>query len=325
MLKKSILFLLTSSLVLVACGNKDKESQTEDVKLEESKVASESTEEVWEEAETMKDDTESSEGEESEETQAYIRDTAILEENFQSYLGENGIDSSRVSFVYQNLSDDMRYEHNGDQIFLAGSVSKVPIVMYLFDEAYRGNIDLDQYLTVGENHMEGGTGVIYYQSGPGASYSLYELADLMISASDNTATNMMYGYLGAYSGDYLLNTLANVYGISSYNGNYMTANEAMMVLERIYYNEKNNPLYDDLIGFMEDQIYNDYFTAYIEADKIAHKTGDFDGYFNDIGYIEDRDSPYAFAIFTDNLDYPIAVLNDLGLIVHGWHTGQDIR
>lgn len=259
-------------------------------------------------------------GEETEEP--YIRQVEVLEDRVKAYLDENDIDSDRVGLAYYNLEDAMAYELNGDQIFLAASTSKLPIVMYLFDLAHEGRLDLENKLIVGGNHLEEGTGTIYYSSGAGAAYSLYELADLMITVSDNTATNMIYGYLTSFNGEYILHTLARVYGLSTGYENYMTTNEAIDVLKRLYYDEDGNPFYEDIKVFMQNTIYNDYFTADMGEEKIGHKTGDFDGYYNDIGIVYNEDSHYAFAVYTDNIPNAIEVLNDLGKIMADWHRGD---
>lgn len=250
-----------------------------------------------------------------------VRDPGILDNNIKYYLRRKGIDFSQVGLVYYNLKDNTYMGLNESEEFLAASTSKVPIVMYLYDLAYEGSIDLDQMLMVGENHMEDGTGVIQ-NYGPGSTYTLYELSELAITHSDNVATNMIYGYLGEFNGEYLLETLSREYGISTYEGNYLTPDDAIMIINRLYRNEYGNPYYYDLIDHMENTIYNEYFTKNINEENIAHKTGDLEGYFNDIGIVYNQNSPYAFAVFTNNVPDAISVLNDLGEIVHSWHIGE---
>lgn len=251
-----------------------------------------------------------------------VLNPGILDSNIKYYLRKEGIDFYQVGLVYYNLSDNTYMGLNESEEFLAASTSKVPMVMYLYDLVYSDGIDLDQSLMVGEHHMEGGTGIIQ-DSGPGSTYTLYELSELAITHSDNVATNMLYGYVGNYIGEYLLDALAREYGISTYGGNYLTPDDAIMILDRLYRNEYANPYYYDLIDHMENTVYNDYFTKNINVDDIAHKTGDFDGYYNDIGIVFDGNSPYAFAVFTNNVSDPIEVLNDLGEIVHSWHRGEN--
>lgn len=319
MIKNKKILILTSLLVLATgCRSSSKEDLRASQTRETSDYLEVSEVETEKELETEPKETESEEIEED-----IVRDPSILNDEIMAYLEARGIDPSLLGFAYVNLEDGTSYDHNGDEIFLAASTSKVPIVMFLFDLAHEEGLDLETTLTVGANHMEEGTGTIYYESGPGASYSIYELAELMISASDNTATNMIYGYLTDYNGEYLLHSLARIYGLSTGQDNYMTPNEAINILERIYFNEEANPLYHDLLSFMENTIYNDYYTSNIPEEKIAHKTGDLEGYFNDIGIVYSDKGPYAFAAYTDNIAGATEVLSDLGSLVHSWHEGQN--
>mgnify|MGYP002723236633 CR=1 FL=1 len=308
-----IILYMALVLSLVACQKDEadqEENQSEEiVEFREDTELRENTSDEVETEPILKDFT-------------YIRDTSILKARVNTLIDDWGLNESQVGLVYHNLDDGDRLDFNSDKVFLAGSTSKVPIVMYLFDKANEGLISLDQVLYVGEHQMEDGTGVIYYESGPGAAYSLYELAQLMIEYSDNTATNMIYGYLGSIDGSYLLDTLAWKYDISSTEGNYITPAEAARIVERIYLNEVENPLYDDLVGFMKDSIYKDYFTPNVKG-MVYNKTGDFDGFFNDIGIVEGEDSTYIFSAYTEALYDPIGFLNELGALVDDWHNGPD--
>lgn len=245
------------------------------------------------------------------------KNPGILDNEIKTYLRKNGIDINDIGFVYKNLKTGAELKINPDDVFLAASVMKVPICMLTYDLAFEEDLDLSTELTYYANDKEGGTGILQGER-IGSSYPIEELLELMITNSDNVATNIMYRFLGGYHAEYLLDTLARVYGISSYNGNYITPNESQMVLERLYNNEDNNPYYQKLLDDMKNTIYNEYFTREIKGVKIAHKTGDYDGFYNDIGIVYDSE-PYIFAAFTNNLSYASNVLADLGKIVYDWH------
>ena len=133
---------------------------------------------------------------------------------------------------------------------------------------------------------------------------------------------MIYGFIGSQTGEYALDGLERLYGISSSEGNYMTPDDAIMVLNRIYKNEEANPYYLDLLTFMKNTVLDEYFTLKLSAEEIAHKTGDFDGYLNDMGIVYDDMGTYAFAVYTDNIEGAGEVLIDLGEIVQNWHRGD---
>lgn len=254
--------------------------------------------------------------EKEEKKERSIKNPGLLESEIKTYLRKNGIDLYNFGFVYKNLETGVELQINGDEVFLAASVMKVPINVLAYDLTEDG-LDLDEELTYYQNDYEGGTGILQGEK-IGSSYPISELLTLMITESDNVATNIMYRYLGNYNQEYLLTTLARVYDISSYNGNYITPNESVEILERIYYNEENNPHYETLLDDMKHTVYNDYFTRELKRIEIAHKTGDYNGFYNDVGIVYDEE-PFIFAVFTDNLSHATNVLADIGKIVYDWH------
>lgn len=250
------------------------------------------------------------------------KDPGVLKSDIKYYLRMNDIDFSQVGLVYYNLVDTTYMGHNEDERFFAASTSKMPVVMYLFDQAHNRDLDLNSQIMVEDKHMDQESGIIK-EDGPGSIYSLYKLARLAITHSDNVATNMIYDFFGNYNGEYILDTLSRTYGISSYDGNYMTADDGAMLMTRFYNNEDKNPYYYDLNIFMKNTIYNNYFTKNINDRDIAHKTGDLNGYYNDIGIVYDNGGDYVFSCYTYGLENPEQVLNDLGQIVHEWHRGEN--
>lgn len=245
--------------------------------------------------------------------------SGLLASDIKYYLRKEGIDPSQIGFAYYNLENSTYLGINEDEEFFAASTSKVPLVMFLYDLAGQDKLDLDAPLMVKAKHMEAGTGIIQ-EGRPGSVYRLRDLGKLAITHSDNVATNMLYTYLSERNREYALDSLANLYGISTYEGNYMTADEAIVVLDKLYKNKENNPYYFDLLDHMKHTVYNNYFTKKIGVKNIGHKTGEFEKSYNDIGIVYDHE-PYAFAIYTRDLEDPVKVLNDLGYIVHQWHIG----
>ncbi|MDO5718137.1 MAG: serine hydrolase [Tissierellia bacterium] len=241
----------------------------------------------------------------------------LLDNEIKRYLRKEGIELSSIGVAYYNLDTDLFLGINEDELFLAASTMKVPINILAYDLAFEDDLDLSQKITYLEGDKEGGTGILQGEK-IGEDYELSELLTLMITESDNVATNMMYRFMGGYNQEYLLDTLSRLYGIHCSYGNNMTPNDAIRILKRIYYNEDGNPYYDKLIYDMKNTVYNMYFTKNLKGEDIAHKTGDYDGFYNDIG-IAFCEQDFAFAVFTDNLEQPEKTLADLGKIIYDWH------
>lgn len=84
---------------------------------------------------------------------------------------------------------------NGSANFSAASTIKVPILIAFFQDVDGGKVRLDEMLTMEKNMVASGSGNLQYQQ-VGTQYSALELATLMSTTSDNTATNMLIARLG---------------------------------------------------------------------------------------------------------------------------------
>jgi beta-lactamase class A len=78
---------------------------------------------------------------------------------------------------------------NGDERFLAASSIKIPILIELHKKAKAGTLNLDDSVTVHDDVKVGGTGVIKELGD--VTLTIRDLATLMITVSDNTATNIL--------------------------------------------------------------------------------------------------------------------------------------
>lgn len=96
----------------------------------------------------------------------------------------------------------VRFLDNGDEIAIEAdktidtmSLIKVPILVALMQRVDRGEVDLDQRITLEEDHKRLGTGVIrLFQAG--ATFTLRDMAWMMEVVSDNTATDLCLAAAG---------------------------------------------------------------------------------------------------------------------------------
>ncbi|HYW18525.1 MAG TPA: serine hydrolase [Nodularia sp. (in: cyanobacteria)] len=100
---------------------------------------------------------------------------------------------------------------NGAASFSAASTIKVPILIAFFQDVDAGKIRLDEMLTMEQEMVAGGSGNLQYQK-VGSQYSALELATLMSTSSDNTATNMVIARLGGMEA---LNQRFQTWGLSA--------------------------------------------------------------------------------------------------------------
>lgn len=89
-----------------------------------------------------------------------------------------------------NLDTGERLSSRGDETFSTASLIKVPILVTLYDLASKGELSLDDPLTVLKIDQVPGSGVLQFMHS-GMSLSVHDAAVLMIVLSDNTATNLL--------------------------------------------------------------------------------------------------------------------------------------
>ncbi|MFJ5772006.1 serine hydrolase [Psychrobacillus sp. NPDC093180] len=97
--------------------------------------------------------------------------------------------------VIEDLDGGERWKLNGDELFYAASVIKVPIMVAVFSAVERGEISLTDEIILKEDDFVGGSGVIQHLT-PGTALSICDIVMLMIIQSDNTATNILIDLVG---------------------------------------------------------------------------------------------------------------------------------
>lgn len=187
--------------------------------------------------------------------------------------------------------------YQADTPFYAASCYKLFQVMYVYEGAVAGDIDLGRIIVYQGCDYQDGCGVI--QKMPmGSTFTTRELCEMAIVYSDNIAANMLrrtYGY--ANYRDYASAIGCPVTG--QYGPNQTTAREMCIVLTRVLQLADISPLGQEVIDFLRGSIYKTRIPAGLpEGVAVGNKTGDYQGYLND-----------AAIVFHDDLTYVLCVLS----------------
>lgn len=83
----------------------------------------------------------------------------------------------------------------GNKVFPAASIIKLPILMAFLQDVDAGKISLDETLIMTRDVIVGGSGELQ-DLPPGSKFSALETVNKMITISDNTATNMIIKRMG---------------------------------------------------------------------------------------------------------------------------------
>jgi beta-lactamase class A len=95
-----------------------------------------------------------------------------------------------------DLTDSSRIGVNQNLVFPQGSALKIPILLELFRRADRDPALLGTRHAISKETRTGGSGVLQFFTDGGSELSNEDLAVLMITLSDNGATNMLIDALG---------------------------------------------------------------------------------------------------------------------------------
>ena len=95
-----------------------------------------------------------------------------------------------LGYSIDNLDTGDRLTLRGDETFPTASLIKVGILVTLYDLAEKGQISLDDQLTLLKIDQVPGSGVLQFMH-PGMTLSVRDAAVLMSILSDNTATNLL--------------------------------------------------------------------------------------------------------------------------------------
>ncbi|NJN75247.1 MAG: serine hydrolase [Synechococcaceae cyanobacterium RL_1_2] len=193
-----------------------------------------------------------------------------------------------------DLDNNNYFNLAGSETFSAASTIKIPILVAFLQDIDQGKIRLDQMLPLTPDVVGGGSGTLQWEE-IGKEYSALEVATLMITISDNTATNMIIKLLGG--GD-VLNARFQEWGLTTtilnnllpdLEGTNTTNPEDLARLLAIINDGQILDIKsrDRFLTIMRGTKTNTLLPQGLEKDAlIAHKTGDIGSVLGDAGIVD---------------------------------------
>lgn len=206
------------------------------------------------------------------------------------------------SVFVKDLNSDFTMEINETIIYTAASINKVPIVAALYYYAGKGEIDLDERVTIQARDIQDfGTGSIRYDP-PGSVYSVKTLAKLAVQQSDNTAAYV----LGNYTvGIEKVQSLMNQWGLTQTDiVNNKTSNRDMSILfEKIFKGGVTNTAStQEMLAYFKDTDFEDRLPALLpKSTTVYHKIGNEIAVLHDAGIVTDGNVTYYIGVFTSDI------------------------
>ena len=236
----------------------------------------------------------------------------------------------KIAVAVKGLRTTDEYYLNADEPMPTASLIKLAVMVDAYWQAEEGKVGLDKMLKLTQDDKVPGAGVLTDSFSPGSTFALRDAVRLMITVSDNTATNKVLDEIGIASpGERmaslgLKNTKINAkvfkgsttsidpertkkYGLGS-----TPARETVRLLEMIHLRKvASEKGCEEMLGILQKNQDNAMIVRFLPAGtSVAHKTGAVSNARTDAGIISARDPAdmkvkplYAICVLTnDNED-----------------------
>ena len=217
-------------------------------------------------------------------------DTAALRRKLDSIAdAHHGV----VGYSVIDLETGARLNRRGDETFPTASLIKVAILVTVYDLVAKGQLALDDPLTVLKIDQVPGSGIIQFLHN-GTVLTVHDAAWLMSTMSDNTATNLLLDriiirrvwakmdslglqHTRVHSKSFLRNSSIAMDSSVKYGLGVTTPNEMAHLFELMAQGKAVNPAADSaMLDILEHNTTDFMLQRYVEGARAAHKDGETD-------------------------------------------------
>lgn len=214
--------------------------------------------------------------------------------------------------------DGTRFSHNGERRFVAASTVKIAIMIELFRRIDAGALSLDQPHPLRAGDKADGSGILA-RLHTGIDLTLGDLVYLMMSISDNSATNMLIETLGmapinatmaalgmrdSVLGRKMRGALRN----AEEQENWALPGEYAGLIAALLENRAASPeACAQMVALLEAQQNERRIARHLPTrnrPRWGSKTGSLPGICNDVGFIMTATGPLILAVFCEALPDP---------------------
>jgi beta-lactamase class A len=246
--------------------------------------------------------------------------TQALEELRSELLGISKSHAGTYGVVVFDPYSGETASLNADRRFVAASLSKLYALLALYKAASRGELSLDDEITMRPSDVWAyGTGVLYRYP-VGYTMTLHECARFMIKESDNTAELMLNRYLGEKNIEAELHRIGADSIRYWHPVNTTTPNDVLLVLKKIADpSYTTQELSAEMLDLMTDTSFEDRLPQPLpEGTRVSHKIGSYESTFSDAGIVFPEES------YSTDQEYYIVVFSEGATQEEAKETIQDI-
>ena len=211
----------------------------------------------------------------------------------------------KIAVAVKHLGTGEEYYLDADTPMPTASLIKLAVMVEAYAQAEEGKVSLDKVLTLKAEDKVPGSGVLTDSFTPGATFALRDAVRLMVTVSDNTATNLVLGEIGLrpvgsrmaglglpetriYAQVFKRKTTSidlarsEKFGLGS-----TTARETVRLLELLHQGKVVTPkACEDMLGVLRKNQHRDMIVRFLPEDvAVAHKTGSVSDVRTDAGII----------------------------------------
>ncbi len=215
-----------------------------------------------------------------------------------------------IYFLY--LNNDSWIGLNERDLFVAASTIKVPLTMSLYKASEEGKLSMDNLYSLTELDLDDNFGNLY-KAGADKSFTLEELAKIMLEQSDNTAAQAIVTALKRIGINQPLSDVYLAMGWDNYSDigvpvNYQNinvktlANMVSTLYNASYINAKDS---QKILNYLLNSPFNDKIVAGVPQDiPVAHKIGTSvpDDTFSDCGIVYAPNRNYLLCLGSNGGD-----------------------
>jgi beta-lactamase class A len=247
----------------------------------------------------------------------FLQEIARLEAEYGGHLG----------FMARNLKTGETLSYNGSERFPTASVIKLPVLAAFFHLVDERQLDPNEWITLTKTDIKPGSGVLQHLA-EGDRITLLDAVKLMITQSDNTATNLVLDRLAPthperlavvndfVAGAGLKNTriLNRLFSFDTkqrtpeairYGIGVSTPEDMVTLLERLYARTLVSPAScDTMANILQNQFYREMIPRFLPEEAgdsltIGNKTGSVNETKVDVALVRSVRGDIALAVFVD--------------------------
>jgi beta-lactamase class A len=230
-----------------------------------------------------------------------------VEEARRAIQGYPGI----AGFYALDPQSDAGYGVRPDEVFFSASTIKIPVMVAVYRKIDAGELAYSDAFETTEEDWAAGAGWLRWDT-PGARTTVEDSLWLMMTQSDNVATNALVRQVG---GPEYVNKVARSLGardtvlsqklsseraaVPSQDNRTTPRDMALMMEEILEKRAASDFACEEMIGLLEQNNLEFWMEAGVpEGTKVANKAGWLDAAYNDVGIVRHGDRPYILAAFT---------------------------